>query len=127
MNETAKEVINDLLPIFDATELALNEWQGEGNLQMPVLIELIAKKLNWDDKQARRSDPFVREYIRKSKEWHITRGAYGGIMRAQDKQKKEDAKSAKSSIRKQMEAAIEAKEREMRVAAQPSDMSAAAE
>ena len=116
-NDTAQEVIDDLLPIFQATERVLNEWTGDGNLQFPVLLVKVALLLNWDDKQIRENDPFVRKYVRKNKDWHVTRGAHGGIMRASDKQKKEDLRIAKDFAKKQIEAALEPKEAAAKAAA----------
>lgn len=109
-NDTAQEVINDLLPIFQATEDALNEWTGEGNLQFPILLGMIAVRLNWDEKQVRENDPFVRKYVRKNSDWYVTRGAHGGIMKATDRNKKESIKLAKDLVKKQMQEALEAKE-----------------
>lgn len=109
-NETAQEVIDDLMPIFQATEEALNEWKGEGNLQFPVLLGMVAVRLNWDEKQVRENDPFVRKFVRKNKDWYVTRGAHGGIMKASERQKKEAALLAKEEAKKQIGAALEAKE-----------------
>lgn len=109
-NETIQEVIDDLLPIFQATEQALNEWTGDGNLQFPVLLGMIALRLNWNEKDVRENDPFVRKYVRKNKNWYVTRGAHGGIMKASDRQKKEAVKIAKDIAKKQIEEALEAKE-----------------
>jgi hypothetical protein len=116
-SDTAQEVIDDLLPIFQATEQVLNEWTSEGNLQFPALLVKVALKLNWDDKQIRENDPFVRKYVRKNKDWHVTRGAHGGIMRASDKQKKEDLKIAKEFAKKQIEEALKAKDLAMKASA----------
>lgn len=109
MNNSIQAVVDDLTKIFQATNDALNEWQGEGNLQFPALVAVIAVKLNWDDKQLREADPIVRYYVRKHPDWYVTRGAHGGIMRISDKQKKEAAVKAKASVKDQMRAAIEAK------------------
>ena len=109
-NETTQKVINDLLPVFEATELALNEWKGEGNLQFPILLGMVAIRLNWDEKQVRENDPFIRKYVRNHSEWHVTRGAHGGIMRSSDKQKKESVKLAKEEAKKTIELALQAKE-----------------
>jgi hypothetical protein len=109
-NETTQEVIDELMPIFQATEQALSEWSGEGNLQFPVLLGMIAVRLNWNEKDVRENDPFVRKYVRKNKDWYVTRGAGGGIMRASERQKKEAVKIAKDLAKKQIEEALEAKE-----------------
>jgi len=95
--------------LIDATDAALSEWTGEGNLQFPVLLGMMAVKNNWNEKQVRRADPFVRDYVRLHPDWHVTRGAHGGIMRMSERQKKEAAQQAKDLAKKQMRDAIEAK------------------
>lgn len=109
MNDTIQKVTESLAVIFAATEEALNEWQGEGCLQIPTLVASLALKLNWDVKQIRENDPLVRYYIRNNPEWHVTRGAHGGIMRVTDKNKKEADKASKQAIKEQVKADIEAK------------------
>ena len=90
----------------------LTEWAAgktEGNLQFPVLLGMIAFRMNWDEKQVRENDPLVRYYVRHNPEWHVTRGAHGGIMRASDKQSKLAAKAAKEAVKAQLKAAIDTK------------------
>jgi hypothetical protein len=108
-NEVIQKVLDELVPIFQAADTALSEWTGEGNLQFPVLLGMMAVKLNWDEKQVREADPLVRIYVRRHPDWYVTRGAHGGIMRSAEKQKKEAAKLAKDLAKKQMADAIEAK------------------
>ena len=108
-NSTKEKVLKEISDLIDATDVALNEWTGEGNLQFPILLGMIAVRHNWDEKQVRRADPFVREYVRNHPDWHVTRGAHGGIMRATEKQKKDAVKLAKDLAKKQMQDAIEAK------------------
>ena len=109
MNDTKEKILKEFNEIIDATEISLNEWSGEGNLQIPVLLGMVAIQLNFDEKQVRRADPIVREYVRSHPDWHITRGAKGGIMKTSERQKKEDAKLAKDLAKKQMQEALEAK------------------
>ncbi len=109
MNDIKEKVLKELNELFDATEIALNEWSGTGNLQFPHLLSTLAGRLNWDEKQLRRFDPFVREYVRGHTNWHVTRGAHGGIMRTTDKQKKETDRLNKESIKKQLKEELEAK------------------
>ena len=109
MNKNIQQVTESLTAIFEATDEALNEWVGDGCLQIPNLIVTLALKLNWNEKQIRENDPIVRYYIRNNPEWHVTRGAHGGIMRTTDKQQKENAKAAKLAVKPQVQAAIEAK------------------
>ena len=109
MSNTVQNVLDKLAPLFQATDEVLGEWSGEGNLQFPVLLGMMAVKLNWDEKQVRENDPLVRFYVRNNPDWYVTRGAHGGIMRATEKQKKEADRAAKEAARLQMKAAIEAK------------------
>jgi len=109
MNEVIRATLDRLSDIFTVTDEVLNEWKSEGNLQFPVLLGMIAVKMNWDEKQVREADPLIRFYIRNNPDWHVTRGAHGGIMRSSDKQKKDVAKSNKDLIKKQMQAIIDAK------------------
>jgi hypothetical protein len=107
-NDVINKIIDDLLPIFQATDQALNEWTSEGNLQFPTLLASLAVKLNWDEKQIREADPLVRMYVRRHPDCYVTRGAHGGIMRRSERQKKEAikdaAKAAKDILKQQIEA-----------------------
>lgn len=109
MSDVIQSVTEQLSAMFKATDEILNEWQGEGNLQFPNLMGMMAVKMNWNEKQVREADPIVRFYIRNNPEWYVTRGAHGGIMRATDRQKKEQVKAAKEALKQQMKATIEAK------------------
>ena len=109
MSDVIQSVTDQLVVVFKAADEILNDWQGEGNLQFPNLMGMLAVKMNWDEKQVRENDPVVRYYVRNNPEWHVTRGAHGGIMRSSDRQKKEQAKSAKEALKQQMKATIEAK------------------
>jgi hypothetical protein len=107
MSNEIDDVLDLLKPLFTATDEVLSEWNGTGNLQFPILLGSLAAKLNWDEKQVRENDPLVRFYIRHHKDWHVTRGAHGGIMKMSEKQKKEAVKAAKESVKKQIQSAIE--------------------
>jgi hypothetical protein len=112
MSNTVQAVLDKLAPLFQTTNEVLTEWAAgasEGNLQFPVLLGMMAVKLNWDEKQVRENDPLVRFYVRNNPEWYVTRGAGGGIMRATEKQQKDAAKAAKEAAKAQLQAAIEAK------------------
>lgn len=111
MSQSIQVVLDDLMSIYKVTDEVLDEWKdkGKGNLQFPDLLGMMAVKLNWNEKQMREADPLVRYYVRKHPDWYVTRGAHGGIMRTEEKQKKEQEKANKSSIKDQMKAAIEAK------------------
>lgn len=102
-------LLDNLMSLFKSTDEVLNEWTGDGNLQFPVLLTMMAVKLNWNEKQIREADPLIRYYIRNSPDWYVTRGAHGGIMKASEKQKKEAVLAAKEAAKASMKAAIEAK------------------
>jgi len=93
-------------------EEILNEWSGEGCLQFPNLMSTLIIKMDWQDKEgektARAKEPIIREYVRTHPDWHVTRGAHGGIMRASEKQKKEDTRLAKEKAKAEMILALEA-------------------
>jgi hypothetical protein len=109
MSNIVQSVLDKLAPLFQATDEVLSEWSGEGNLQFPVLLGMMAVRLNWDEKQVRENDPLVRYYVRNNPDWYVTRGAHGGIMKSTEKQKKEQAKLAKEAAKAQLQAALEAK------------------
>jgi len=108
-NDIITSILDDLTAVFEATDDALNDWKGDGNLQFPLLVQMMAVKMNWDEKQMREADPLVRYYVRKHPDWYVTRGAHGGIMKTADKLKKDAAKVAKASIKEQLKAQIDAK------------------
>ncbi len=106
---TVQSVLDKLSTVFSVTEEILNDWNGEGCLQFPALMASVAVKLGLNEKQVRETDPLVRYYVRSNPNWHVTRGAHGGIMRVSDKKSKEDALAAKAALKAQMKAAIENK------------------
>ena len=107
--QVISSLLEELTQVFNTTDQVLSEWTGEGNLQFPILLGMIAVKMQWDDKQMREADPFVRKYVRNHPSWHVTRGAHGGIMRATERDKKEAAKQAKEAAKKMVKDALEAK------------------
>lgn len=108
MSKPVETFLADLKPVLEATEEALGDWNGEGNLQFPVLLGMIAIKLNWDEKSVRENDPHVRSFVRRHPDWYVTRGAHGGIMKSAERQKKVTEMAAKELAKKQMKEAIEA-------------------
>jgi hypothetical protein len=109
MSDAIETFLMDIKSICAATDQALSEWKGEGNLQFPTLLGMMAVRNNWNEKQVRYADPYVRGYVRQHSDWYVTRGAGGGIMRATDKQKKDAVKLQKELEKQQMRNAIEAK------------------
>jgi len=111
MSDTINDNLETLRALFQQTDQVLSEWVSESNLQVPVLLGMMAVRFNWNEKQVRENDPFVRFHVRNHPDWHVTRGAHGGIMRASEKQKKEAARVAKDIARKQVQDAVEAQVR----------------
>ena len=109
MRNQIDNTLDDLKPIFKTIDDCLTEWKGDGNLQFPTLIGMIALKLSWDDKQLREHDAIVRFYVRKHPDWHVTRGAHGGIMPATEKHKRDAIKIAKEIAKNQVKDAVAAK------------------
>lgn len=109
MSNPKQSILDELSSLFDAVDEALTEWKGEGCLQFPNLLASLAVKLNWSEADVRENDPVVRKYVRRHPDWHVTRGAHGGIMRASEKMKKEEVKLAKDKAKAEIKAAIEAK------------------
>jgi len=109
MSNPKQSFMDDTSSLYDVVIEALNEWHGEGCLQFPALLSTLAVKLNWNETQVREYDPVVRIIVRRHPDWHVTRGAHGGIMRASEKQKKEDAKAAKDRAKAELQAALAAK------------------
>lgn len=110
MSDTIQTITERLVEMFQATDQILNSWEGDGNLQFPNLMSMVALKMNWNEKQVKESDPLIRYYVRNNPEWHVTRGAHGGIMRAADRQKKQQVQAEKAALKLQMKAQIEGKQ-----------------
>jgi hypothetical protein len=104
--------LDSKISMFQIVDEVLNDWTGEGCLQFPTLMGTITIKMGWDgkegDKLARANEPIIRDYVRNHPDWYVTRGAHGGIMRASEKQKKEDAKAAKDKAKADLATAIAA-------------------
>jgi len=109
MSDPIEVNLQNVRALWQATDQFLSEWKEEGNLQIPELIKTMTRSLNWDEKTVRDNDPLIRYYVRHHPDWHVTRGAHGGIMRTSDKQKKEAAKQAKDVAKQIMVQALEAK------------------
>jgi len=109
MDNSISSALEGLTDIFTATGEVLNEWHGNVNLQFPVLMGMLAVRMNWDEKQVRENDPLVRYYVRKHPDWYVTRGAHGGVMRIADKQKKEATTAKRLSLKNQIRQEIEAR------------------
>lgn len=108
-NKSVDNTLDKIKTVLEYVEEALSEWTGNGNLQFPVLIQMVAVKANWNEKELRLNDAIVRYHVRNHEDWHVTRGAHGGIMRTTEKQKKDAEKLAKETAKNQVKAALAAK------------------
>lgn len=106
-----ENIVEKITTIFEATEEALASyaWQDGKNLQIPVLLGMIALKLGWDEKLIKINDPIIRFYLRTNTTWDVTKGAHGGVRPASKRQKQEELKAEKEAIKAQMRAEINAK------------------
>ena len=104
--------LDSKIPMFQVVDEVLNDWTGEGCLQFPTLMGTVTAKLGWvgkeGDKIARANEPIIRDYVRNHPDWYVTRGAHGGIMRASEKQKKEELRLAKEKAKAEFNATLEA-------------------
>lgn len=111
-NIAIQSFLDGQIPYLAIVDEVLNEWNGEGCLQFPTLMGTVSARLGWIGKEgekiARAKEPIIREYVRTHPDWHVTRGAHGGIMRASEKQKKEEAKAAKEKAKAELNAALDA-------------------
>lgn len=107
MSDNVTKATEKFESIAKATEEALNNWSGEGCLQIPTLLGMMAVKFNWDEQEIRKNDPLIRFFIREHDDWHVTRGAGGGIMRMSDKQKKEQTRQTKVAAKEAARVAVE--------------------
>ena len=114
-NKSVDNTLDKIKTVLEYVEEALSEWTGNGNLQFPVLIQMVAVKANWNEKELRLNDAIVRYHVRNHEDWHVTRGAHGGIMRTPEKQKKDAEKLAKETAKSQVKAALAAKMAEQSV------------
>jgi len=122
MSDSIKIFLDKLEPVIDAVETELNEWKENKNLQVPLLLNNLASKLNWDDKKVRQMDSVIRLYIHDHSDWHITRGAGGGIQRKSLKEKKDLEKLAKDAAKLEVRKMLDDKLAAKAIQADPSDL-----
>lgn len=109
-NSHIDDTLEHLRKVFEATQVALDAHSGDQNLQFPILLDKVATEFDWDEKQLREHDGVIRLYVRNHKDWCVSRGAKGGIMRASDKVAKDLAKTSKkkNSISTEIKNIVEA-------------------
>jgi hypothetical protein len=109
MSDTIDNNLETLRVLFEKVDQVLDDWKGKGNLQVPILLGMMAVRFNWNEKEVREYDPFVRFHIHNHSSWIVIRGAGGGIMRMSEKQKKESILMEKFLAKQQIASAIDAK------------------
>lgn len=104
----SKEVIvNKFSEIADLVDQVLNEYDQQNNLQIPVLVAMVAAKMNMSPDMAKQIDPAVRWYIKEHPSWEVSRGAKGGVIPASKMKARIDAKSNKVKLKKELTNKIE--------------------
>ena len=110
MSDAVQIYLDTLTPMLTAVDEILDAWDDKGCYQVPILIGNLAVRFNWNAKEARRNDPIIRSYLKVHPVWYITRGAYGGIMRREEHNKKEAEAEAKKLAKLELQAALKVKE-----------------
>ena len=95
MNSNIEQFKNKIGSLCQAVEEKLESWDEDSNLQVPNLMKMLALHFSWDEKNTKRMDQVVRNYIHDHPEWEISRGVKGGITRKIIKQNKIADKEAK--------------------------------
>lgn len=93
-----QETLNNIGNIFTTTDEMLAAWTEEGKLPVPTLIGRVSSKLGWNDKQYKENDPIVRYYLRRHDNYKVALGAYGGIERLADFEKRTSFKNKIETI-----------------------------
>ena len=111
MNDNVKNYLGFCQEVADATELALTEYfaKSEENLQFPNLVTMITNAINCDPKIVGDVDQHVRQYVRRHPDYHVSRGAKGGIMKMAVYEKRQAGKAATEAAKKVIAAQVEAK------------------
>ena len=97
-------------PVFAVVEAALDDLDvklkdGEC-IPIPLLMTSLKIKFSWDDKQVNAKEPVIRDYFRDHPKWYVRQGAYGGIGRRAEKDKKDAVKQAKLQAKQRIEAEL---------------------
>lgn len=92
--------------VFTETDLSLKEVlpnaECEDNLQFPALLALVGARLKLTPENLKDVDPFIRYYVRSNPTYYVSRGAKGGIQRAEVHQRKLAAAATKEAAKKQV-------------------------
>ena len=94
---------------LQVAEEELAKWNYEsGCYQIPLLMTALRARLNWDEKQMRRMDPIMRQFISVSATYVCQIGAKGGVTLRELQKQKEVTKLAKAQAKVDVLAAIDA-------------------
>ena len=95
--------------ILQIAEEELAKWNYDsGCYQIPLLMTALRARLNWDEKQMRRMDPIMRQFISVSSIYICQLGAKGGITLRELQKQKEQVKIARAQAKVEVLAAIDA-------------------
>ncbi len=121
MNENVKNYLGFCQEVSEATEQALVEHfaKSEENLQFPTLVTAVSGIINCDSKIFGDVDQHVRQYVRRHPDYHVSRGAKGGIMLKAIYEKRLAGKAATEAAKKVIAAQVEAKVAAMTPAVTP--------
>jgi len=109
MSNSIQSFFDQLKPALQLVEDRLAEHTGEESLQIPTLLNSVAVKLLWSEKEIRVNDPIIRQFIHTHPDWYIARGAKGGAQRRSVKNKKDAELLARAQAKAEVSAALDAK------------------
>jgi hypothetical protein len=107
MTDKKQNTLDKVSAICDATDDALASYTGNDNIQLPVLVGMVAARMGWNTKQLRENDPIVRFYIRNHPDYAITKGPHGGVIPRAVWEKKQVVKNAKAAAKIEMQAKLD--------------------
>ena len=121
MNDNVKNYLAFCQQVSEATEQALEGYfaKSEENIQFPSLVTTVSSMINHDPKVVADVDQHVRQYVRRHADYHVSRGAKGGIMKMAVYQKRQAGKAAQEAAKQQIAAQVEAKVAAATVTATP--------
>ena len=80
MSDQVEQMTTKANNIFKATDEALRlDWNRKDNLQFPKLLNFVLARLQ-GSADAANVDQYVRDFVRESPSYKVSRGAKGGIM-----------------------------------------------
>lgn len=107
MKDSVKNYLSFCQEVAEATEQALVDYfaKSSENLQFPTLVTTVSTLIKCDVKTVGDVDQQVRQYVRRHDDYHVSRGAKGGIMPRASYDKRQ---AAKKQILAQVDAKVAA-------------------